>query len=104
MSAAFTTSHVQRGPILPCRTVAATGGKACAEWLSEEVTRLLPGRGLGNLDVATLAKLLREAERIMANTNLLLRSVTDRASAARALSSARVTKCPKTLPKMARSR
>jgi catechol 2,3-dioxygenase-like lactoylglutathione lyase family enzyme len=31
-------------------------------WLLQEVTTRLPGRGLGNLDVATLANLLREAE------------------------------------------
>ena len=31
-------------------------------WLFQEITTRLPGRGLGNLDVATLTKLLREAE------------------------------------------
>ena len=31
-------------------------------WLFQEVTTRLPGRGLSNLDVATLTKLLREAE------------------------------------------
>jgi catechol 2,3-dioxygenase-like lactoylglutathione lyase family enzyme len=31
-------------------------------WLFQEVTTRLPGRGLSNLDVATLAELLREAE------------------------------------------
>lgn len=31
-------------------------------WLLQEVTTRLPGRGLSNLDVATLAKLLRETE------------------------------------------
>ncbi len=31
-------------------------------WLFQEITTRLPGRGLSNLDVATLAKLLREAE------------------------------------------
>jgi catechol 2,3-dioxygenase-like lactoylglutathione lyase family enzyme len=31
-------------------------------WLLQEITNRLPGRGLGNLDVATLANLLREAE------------------------------------------
>jgi catechol 2,3-dioxygenase-like lactoylglutathione lyase family enzyme len=32
-------------------------------WLLQEVTTRLPGRGLGNLDVATLAGLLRETEK-----------------------------------------
>lgn len=32
-------------------------------WLFQEVTTRLPGRGLGNLDVATLSELLREAEK-----------------------------------------
>jgi hypothetical protein len=31
-------------------------------WLFQEVTARLPGRGLGNLDVAGLAQLLRETE------------------------------------------
>jgi catechol 2,3-dioxygenase-like lactoylglutathione lyase family enzyme len=31
-------------------------------WLFQEVTTRLPGRGLGNLDVATMAELLQEAE------------------------------------------
>ena len=31
-------------------------------WLIQEITTRLPGRGLGNLDVATLTKLLEEAE------------------------------------------
>jgi catechol 2,3-dioxygenase-like lactoylglutathione lyase family enzyme len=31
-------------------------------WLLQEVTTRLPGRGLGNLDVATLTELLQEAE------------------------------------------
>ena len=31
-------------------------------WLFQEITTRLPGRGLGNLDVTTLADLLREAE------------------------------------------
>jgi len=31
-------------------------------WLFQEITTRLPGRGLGNLDVATLTKLLAEAE------------------------------------------
>jgi catechol 2,3-dioxygenase-like lactoylglutathione lyase family enzyme len=31
-------------------------------WLFQEITTRLPGRGLSNLDVATLTKLLREAE------------------------------------------
>jgi catechol 2,3-dioxygenase-like lactoylglutathione lyase family enzyme len=31
-------------------------------WLFQEVTTRLPGRGLSNLDVATMTKLLREAE------------------------------------------
>ena len=31
-------------------------------WLFQEITARLPGRGLGNLDVATLTELLREAE------------------------------------------
>ena len=31
-------------------------------WLLQEITTRLPGRGLSNLDVATLTKLLREAE------------------------------------------
>ncbi|MGA9799997.1 MAG: VOC family protein [Terriglobales bacterium] len=32
-------------------------------WLFQEVTTRLPGRGLGNLDVATLTELLQEAEK-----------------------------------------
>ena len=32
-------------------------------WLFQEVTMRLPGRGLGNLDVATLTELLKEAEK-----------------------------------------
>jgi catechol 2,3-dioxygenase-like lactoylglutathione lyase family enzyme len=32
-------------------------------WLLQEITKRLPGRGLGNLDVATLAGLLQEAEK-----------------------------------------
>jgi catechol 2,3-dioxygenase-like lactoylglutathione lyase family enzyme len=32
-------------------------------WLFQEITTRLPGRGLGNLDVATLTELLREAEK-----------------------------------------
>src|SRR5215510_7534192 len=32
-------------------------------WLLQEITTRLPGRGLSNLDVATLTELLREAER-----------------------------------------
>lgn len=32
-------------------------------WLFQEITNRLPGRGLSNLDVATLAELLREAEK-----------------------------------------
>ena len=32
-------------------------------WLIQEVTTRLPGRGFGNLDVATLAELLQEAEK-----------------------------------------
>ena len=32
-------------------------------WLFQEVTTRLPGRGLGNLDVATLTELLRETEK-----------------------------------------
>jgi catechol 2,3-dioxygenase-like lactoylglutathione lyase family enzyme len=32
-------------------------------WLFQEITTRLPGRGLGNLDVATLAQLLQEAEK-----------------------------------------
>jgi catechol 2,3-dioxygenase-like lactoylglutathione lyase family enzyme len=32
-------------------------------WLFQEVTTRLPGRGLGTLDVVTLAELLREAEK-----------------------------------------
>jgi catechol 2,3-dioxygenase-like lactoylglutathione lyase family enzyme len=32
-------------------------------WLFQEITRRLPGRGLGNLDVATLIELLQEAEK-----------------------------------------
>src|ERR1700690_441707 len=31
-------------------------------WVFQEITTRLPGRGLGNLDVASLAKLLQEAE------------------------------------------
>jgi catechol 2,3-dioxygenase-like lactoylglutathione lyase family enzyme len=32
-------------------------------WLIQEVTKRLPGRGLGNLDVATLTELLQETEK-----------------------------------------
>ena len=32
-------------------------------WLFQEVTTRLPGRGLGNLEVATLTELLQEAEK-----------------------------------------
>jgi len=32
-------------------------------WLFQEITTRLPGRGLGNLNVATLAELLQEAEK-----------------------------------------
>jgi hypothetical protein len=32
-------------------------------WLFQEITTRLPGRGLSNLDVATLAELLQEAEK-----------------------------------------
>jgi len=32
-------------------------------WLFQEITTRLPGRGLGNLDVATLTELLQEAEK-----------------------------------------
>jgi catechol 2,3-dioxygenase-like lactoylglutathione lyase family enzyme len=32
-------------------------------WLFQEITARLPGRGLGNLDVATLTELLQEAEK-----------------------------------------
>jgi catechol 2,3-dioxygenase-like lactoylglutathione lyase family enzyme len=32
-------------------------------WLAQEVTTRLPGRGLGNLDVATLTELLQETEK-----------------------------------------
>ena len=32
-------------------------------WLFQEITTRLPGRGLSNLDVATLTELLQEAEK-----------------------------------------
>jgi len=43
-------------------------------WLPHRISGLLPEQELGCLDVVALARILHEAERIMANTTLLLRS------------------------------
>jgi catechol 2,3-dioxygenase-like lactoylglutathione lyase family enzyme len=72
-------------------------------WLFQEITTRLPGRGLGNLDVATLTELLQEAEKHHANTNLPLRSTTGRAGTPPTLSRVRTARRPKRQPKTARS-
>jgi hypothetical protein len=63
MSTAITASHIQREPVLPRQTVVATGGSTDNGWLFQEITTRLPGRGLDELDVATLTELLQEAEK-----------------------------------------
>jgi hypothetical protein len=100
MSTAITTSHIQRKSILLPQTVVATDKSTGSEWLFQEITRRLPGRGLRDLDVATLTKLLREAERIMANTNLLLQSTTDRVGTPPTLSRIRTARCPTAHPRV----
>jgi catechol 2,3-dioxygenase-like lactoylglutathione lyase family enzyme len=59
-------------------------------WLFQEVTTRLPGRGLSNLDVATLAELLQEAEK-------------HHSGMPPTLSRVRRASPPKRLPKTARS-
>jgi hypothetical protein len=78
MNTAINASHIEREPVLVQQTVVAAGGSAGNGRLFQEIPRRLPGRGLSSLDVATLTKPLREAERIMTNTDLLLQSTTGR--------------------------
>jgi len=104
MGTAITSSHIQLKPLLLPETVVSTCGSTGDGWPFQEITKRLPGRGLSDLDLATLTKLLREAERVMANTNLLLRSTTDRDGTPATLSCVRTARCPKRHPKTATSR
>jgi len=74
MSIAISTSHIEDEAV---QSVVATNGRANDGWLLREITKR-PGRGLNNLDVDTLTRLLREGERIRANSTLLLRITTGR--------------------------
>lgn len=103
MNTAITASQIQREPGPPRQTVVATGGRASDGWLLQEVTRRRSGRGVSNLDVMTLTKLLREAERIMANTNLLFRDATGQSNMPPAWSRVKMAKRPKMRPKTAAS-
>jgi hypothetical protein len=103
MSTGITASRIQQEPALLGRTAVATGGGAGDGCLFREITRRLPGEGLSDLNPATLTRLLREAERIMANTNLLLRSNTDLAGTPDTLSRVRAARRAKTHPKTAGS-
>ncbi len=62
MSTAVNAPHIRREPVLLRQSVIATCGSSGNGWLFQEITTRLPGRGLSNLDVATLTELLREAE------------------------------------------
>jgi hypothetical protein len=71
MGTAFTLSHIRKERAYVPRIAVPTneGG-----WLSRYIARRMRGRGLGDLDVETLKKLLQEAEHVMASTSLLLRN------------------------------
>src|SRR5580704_3271576 len=103
MSTGITASHIQQEPVLLRQTVLATGGTIGNGWPFQEITKRLPDRGLSDLDVATLKNPLREAERIMANTSLLLRSTTDRAGTPPTLSRIGTARRSKRHPKAATS-
>ncbi len=103
MGTAITTSHIERESAFQPQTGVETGGSAGNGWLFQEITKWLPGRGLGNLDVATLTRLLQEAERIMANTSQLLRGTTDRTDTPLTLSRNGTERPPKRHPKAATS-
>jgi hypothetical protein len=103
MSTAVNAPHIRREPVLLRQSVVTTCGSSGHGWLFQEITKQLPGRGLNHLDLTTLTKLLREAERVMANTNLLLESVTDPAGAAATSSCVRTARRPKRHPKTATS-
>jgi len=103
MNTAINASHIEREPVLPRQTVVATGASAGYGWLFQEIPRRLPGRGLSSLDVATLTKLLREAERIMTNTDLLLQSTTGRAGTPPTFSRVSTARRPKRQPQTASS-
>ncbi len=103
MSTAVNAPHIRREPVLLRKSVVATCGSTGYGWLFQEITKQLPGRGLNHLDLATLTKLLREAERVMASTNLLLRNTTDRSGTAPTLSCAGPARHPKRHTKTAAS-
>ena len=49
--------------VAPTDTYATFSDPDGNSWLLQEITTRLPGRGLSNLDVATLTELLRETEK-----------------------------------------
>jgi hypothetical protein len=95
MSTAVNAPHIRRESALLRQSVVATCGSSGHGLLFQEITKQLPVRELNHLDLATLTKLLREAERVTANTNLLLESITDRAGTPATLSCIRTARCPK---------
>jgi hypothetical protein len=74
MGTAFTLSHMRQGRGGFPRLTIPANVSAGEGWLLRDIARRVPGGSLGNLDVSTLKKLLQEAEHVMANTSLLLKS------------------------------
>jgi len=103
MNTATTASHVQRESAIRRQSVAAAGGGAANGWFFPEIASRLPGPELRNLDVGALKRLLREAERIAANTNLTLRMTTGRSATLPTRSRVRTARRQNRYPKTARS-
>ena len=104
MSTAINASHIRREPVSPPQPVIAARGSTGNGWLFQEITKQLPGRGLRDLDAAILTSLLGEAERVMANNDLLLRSTTYRVGTAATVSRGRTVRRPKRHPKTGTSK
>jgi hypothetical protein len=102
MATGATGPCIRREPAILREVVMASEG-AGGGWRFQEVTRQLPDRELRNLDVATLRRLLKEAERVMLCGSELLKRSKGWAGTARASSRARTVKGPKRSARTANS-
>jgi len=99
MSTVIAACRIQRERSGLRQSVATGNGSTGIGPLLKEIRERLQGRGLGDADVAMLARLLREAEHIAANTDLLVRSAAHRfctPSSSLPVRSAASPKVPKT--------
>jgi hypothetical protein len=103
MGTAITSSQIQRGSLPLRKTVVTTGGST-GDGRFQEITKRLADARLRDLDLTMLTKLLRKAERVMANTNLLIQSTTGGAGTPATLPCVRARRRTKRHPKTATSR